>query len=54
MKELICYEVETYYKAGNVTTDYITAESEEEMWEIYDESHGDEVADSVIVDSWPA
>lgn len=54
MKELICYEVETHFKTGDVTTDYISAESEEEMWEIYDEWYGDEVAASVIVDAWPA
>lgn len=54
MEELTCFEVETYHKDGNVTTEYITAESEEKMWDIYDELHNYKVLDCAIVDSWIA
>lgn len=52
MEELTCFEVETYYKNGNVTTEYFAAESENEMWEIYDKLHDYKVLDCAIVDSW--
>lgn len=33
------FEVETEYKSGRKRTDFISANSEEEMWKIYDKSH---------------
>jgi hypothetical protein len=52
--EIICYEVETYYKSGRRRSDIIAASSEEKMWEIYDKHHNKDLVDgSVIVDAWP-
>ena len=47
------YEVETTYKSMRVRTDLISADSEKEMWEIYDKHHdANKVKSSVIVDTW--
>ena len=53
MDKKFVFEVETYYKSGVTRTDIISADSEEEMWLIYDKHHSkDKIEFSVIVDSW--
>lgn len=52
MKKFI-FEVETTYCSGAKRTDCIAANSESEMWSIYDKHHNkNKVQSSVIVDSW--
>ena len=52
--ELTNYEVDTEYKSGRKRTEIICAETEAEMWKIYDASHNKKkVESSAIVDSWP-
>lgn len=55
MKKIVLFEVETYYKNGETSSEVISATNEKTMWKIYDEIHSDEVEkieDSAIVDSW--
>lgn len=47
------FEVETHYKSGRIRTDILCADTEKEMWEVYDKHHNSEkVKASVIVDCW--
>lgn len=52
-KELV-WEVQTLYKSGRMRTDYINADDEDELWEIYDKHHNKaKIADIAIGDCWP-
>lgn len=52
MKEFV-FEVETTYLSGKRRMEYICADSEKEMWSIYDKHHNSgKIKDSVIADSW--
>ena len=53
MDKKFVFEVETCYKSGVTRTDIISADSEEEMWQIYDKHHNSEKIEfSAVVDSW--
>ena len=52
---MMCFEIETQYKNGDLTEEVITSKSEKKMWEIYDKSHNnEEIEYSAIIDAWPA
>jgi hypothetical protein len=51
----LVFEVETYYLNGEVETELISAPSEKEMWDIYDEIHagGDDlIGNHAIIGRW--
>ena len=54
-KEYFVFDVDTYYKNGEVKNECITATDETSMWKIYDERHSHEVdliETSAITDNW--
>lgn len=53
-ENLICFEVETYYKSGRIRSQIIVSKDEESMWKLYDRHHdARKIEGSAIVDSWP-
>ena len=53
MDKKYVFEVETTYKSGYRRTDFISADSEEEMWEIYDKHHNSEkIKETILFDAW--
>ena len=54
-EQLYCFEVETKYKSGRTRVETIMSKDEESFWKYYDKHHSQKlIADSVIVDAWPA
>lgn len=53
MEELLCFEIDTFYKTGRVRNEIIVSKDEESMWKYYDKHHNKNLIESsAIVDVW--